>query len=61
MRSIIEGNPIDAIVSTLFIGGVFGLLYVSLWIFSRTNHVKQIDKYREMGSRNKKTVQVVLL
>jgi len=32
VKSIIE-NPIEAIVSTLFIGGVFGLLYVSLWIF----------------------------
>jgi len=26
-------NPVEAIVSTLFIGGVFALLYVSLWIF----------------------------
>ena len=28
----IKENPIDAIVSVLFMGGIFGLLYVSLWI-----------------------------
>ena len=33
VKYLIE-NPVEAIVSTLFIGGVFALLYVSLWIFS---------------------------
>jgi|TARA_B100000035_G_scaffold61762_1_gene49835 esterase/lipase len=32
VKYLIE-NPVEAIVSTLFIGGVFALLYVSLWIF----------------------------
>jgi len=32
VKYLIE-NPVDAIVSTLFIGSVFALLYVSLWIF----------------------------
>jgi len=32
IKSILE-NPKQSIVDFLFISGIFGLLYVSLWIF----------------------------